>query len=237
MKPHVRPSPSPIALCARPEPRADLLALKRQLCDRPLDATELHCSVHAADENHPARVVIGYGPRRLGVPIIGSWPLDDLSPLGIVELVREIVDGMVVDHDQVVRHHAGVAVATCLAMGTLPGFVEARPDGSTQVEVCLEDDGRPIFWVERDGSGHSARRLDVDLDVMRRFAGPMPIPCHIYGTEQGGRSFDVIGFSMSDEEGLEIHAPSLDAMQTLRLHRLVNEAMEEAAAVALGEEA
>ena len=237
MRGHVRPSPCPIALLARDEPRADLLAFKRHFCDRPLDASQIRCSVHLGSDDHNAKVILGYGARTLGVPIIGEWPLDDLSPDGLVQMVREIVDGMVKDHGDVVTAHASTAVAICGIMGTMPEYDHAAKDGSFHVEVCLEDDATPIFWIENEKPGEADHRLPVDLAILEGFAGPMRIPCHMYGIEQAGRSFDTIGFSMSDQEGIEITAPPLDAIGMLRLHRHVETALEDAAAAALGEEA
>lgn len=234
MKTHVRPSPCPIALSPREEPKADLLAFKRQLCDRPLDPTLIRCSVHAQSEDDVARIQLGYGPRTIGIPIIGSWPLDDLGPMGLVELVREIVDGMVEDHAGSVQDHAAVALAICGMTGDLPEGIIQDADGRTRIEVCLDDDANPTFWVENDLGFH---RLRIDLATLASFAGPMPIPCHMYGIEQSGRSFDTIGFSMNEEEGIVVHVGPLDAMRMLRLQRHVDEALEEARLIALGDEA
>lgn len=234
MKPHARPSPCPIALFPREEPKADLLAFERQFCDRPLDPTLIRCSVHPKTEDHVARIQLGYGPRTIGIPIIGSWPLDDLGPAGLVELVREIVAGMVDDHEGSVHDHAAIALAICDMTGDLPERIVRDAEGRTRVEVCLDDDAKPIFWIENDEGFH---RLRIDLPVLVSFAGRMPIPCHMYGIEQSGRSFDTIGFSMNEEEGIVVHVRPLDAMRMLRLQRHVDEALEEARMIALGDEA
>jgi hypothetical protein len=230
----VRPSPCPIALSPREEPKADLLAFKQQLCDRPLDPTLIRCSVHAQSEDDVARIQLGYGPRTVGIPIIGSWPLDDLGPMGLVELVREIVAGMVEDHAGSVQDHAAIALAICGMTGDLPEGIIQDAEGRTRIEVCLDDDAKPIFWIENDIGFH---RLRIDLATLVSFAGRMPIPCHMYGIEQSGRSFDTIGFSMNEEEGIVVHVAPLDAMRMLRLQRHVDEALEEARLIALGDEA
>lgn len=231
--PATRPSRSPIALCPRDEQKADLLALKRHMCDRPLDPAQLRCSLHDVDGR--PMVAVGYAARTVGIPVLGTWPVDDLSPTGLVELVREIVAGIVPSHEDVVREYAATALAACVLQGLVPEGSLPADGGPSDIDVCMDAECAPIFWLERQDGGHF--RLPIDLSMLESFMGPMPKPCHIHDVRVGDRWFDAIGPSANDEEGVTVRVSPLDPMTMLRLARHVEGLLEEARAVALGDEA
>jgi hypothetical protein len=153
----------------------------------------------------------------LVVPVIGQWPIDDLSPPGVVALLRELRNGVSLDletHVDATSHHASAALALCDAEGTLPDSAFIRENGSCDMEVCIDDDLKPTFWIASAEGGDPDVQLPVDLAKLEGLVGRMLIPCHMY--ESSGD--DWIGVSASDQEGISlVDLKPLDAMERLRL--------------------
>jgi hypothetical protein len=225
---HERPSETPISFWAQRNILHDLGWMIDAIRDDPFG---LGCAVEADLLSTARAVRISHGEMRLRMPVYGTWPIDDLSPMGILVLLREL-------HEDALRRTAlndpqaeeledlvAAAVAITTAMGGMPEKVVRESDGSIEVEVCLSEERRFDFWVETDDPENAFFQLKPDPAVLAKMTGRVRIPCHAWPVDEGlGIPLDEIGPSMSDQEGIKVLAQPLDAVAMLRMHAAMAEA-------------
>lgn len=223
---HVRPSPLPITLTAAPAFRNDLARMALAIAERPFD---LRCRVDVDMLGVPSSVTASNDDLRFRLPVIGRWPIDDLSPRGLVALFDQLHGdaekraGMAAPQRDGLDALASYVVALCRITDRLPPHMPFEQDGSVDVEVCRPDEGGYSFWVVlRDGED-TFFELKPDPLILAKATTPPPLPCHVWPvTEEDGET-DCVGPSMSDQEGVMVQASPLDPMAELRLHALVSE--------------
>lgn len=185
------------------------------------------CAVSLDRMRTPTSVMISHGDMRMCLPVYGTWPLDDLSPSGVADLLDDL------HRDSGLRVGIPNAQAVGLESLTAHAFALAHAhrdpdpriayeaDGSVEIEVCMEEGGTYAFWVNLADGPEGAHRLGVDEAMLTRLVGYVPVPCHVWSVSDEHGCMDCIGQSASESEGIMVLARPLDAMETLRMHRAI----------------
>lgn len=221
--------PLPIALstvdCYAEELRSMADSIRR-------DPMGFRCGVILDGVGAARTIQIGHGSSRISIPVFDEWPLSDLSPHGMSSLLDELHRdcarraGDVNAQSAELEPMASYALALAVAQGNLPEDFPYETDGSVEIEVCIEGDRAYAFWVQLDDAASTPYKLKVDERHLQHLAGVVPIPCHMWSVSDHIDTMDCIGQSASDDEGIYVRARPLDAMQTLRMHRMIQDGNE-----------
>lgn len=218
--------PLPIALdmCS-----AHISALSSMASAIRTDPALLKVSVHLDLWGKPGGVWIMHGTgKSLRVPCIGSWPIANLSPLAIAEMIDAFIADTMhrnnggPDQDALMSRLASYAVAIEKAKGTLDVIDVSGSSDGIEVEVTLSDEGQYEFWLTLNDNCDTPHQIFPDNKIIEELIGSTPLPCHAYDVDEG--SFDTvsIGPMMSDQEGYHTTARPISTMENLRLHALIN---------------
>lgn len=218
--------PLPIALSAADVHRSEIRSMAAAIRHDPMD---YGCSVILDHMRVPRSVTIRHRSSRIGLPVFGTWPIDDLSPSRISTLLDDLHSdsacrvGVTDAQSVALEPMASYALALASARRDLPEHFPYETDGSVEIEICMDDDQSYAFWVNLDDGSSTPYRLDVDDGALRALVGTMPIPCHAWSMTDENGTMDCIGQSASDDGGIHVRARPLDAMETLRMHRVIQD--------------
>jgi hypothetical protein len=154
---------------------------------------------------------ITIGADRLEMPIIGTWPLDDLTPRGVAGMLEGLADDASLPSSCQSALEAYATEALCVAIARDALDEEAIRDGAggLNAEVCFDEGTHePFLWIATgDPDDVQWERLKADNDLI---AAPYVVPCHFFERKRsdGSKAF-VMTESCSDSEGIAI--PSLKA--------------------------
>jgi hypothetical protein len=212
----------PILLTATPPYRDDFEHGALEIRTSP---GTMRCAVGIDWRGQPASLRINTGQHRFNIAVYGAWPISDVGPAGIVALLEALSsdaeenDRRDSPYERMLARHAGIALALHEAAH---GRVAARPDHPVEVEICMDEDGTPTFWIDIDGTDHP-ERLKPDHALLALFAGEMRIPCHAWGVQEEDGEVVNVGPSLGEEEGVTVVADVIDGVEMLRIHAALAE--------------
>lgn len=162
--------------------------------------------------DHGGRFQIGLEDVLIRIPVIGLWPLRDLTPGGVADMLDALAEdaSRPSSHEGAIQAYAHEALCIAIATETIQEDAIRDVGGGFLVELCLEEGTHdPYFWI---GTNHPDRicyeRLNVDPGHIE--STPI-IPCHFYeGKTEDGASVFIMTESCSDSEGIGITSLRID---------------------------
>lgn len=206
---------------------AKLRDVARRMHERPLAAAISVVLPRPGMHDDRTLMEISIDSLHLRLPTFRGWLLGDVTAPGLAREIDILADRAYDQwtgklHEDLLTKHAAAAILIGREYGRFPFDPIEEDDGAMEIEVCLDPDARPIFWVDTHNDGE--QQILVSGDDLDAAAGPMPIPCYLTTSRDSqDREWLVVGQSMSDEEGLKIMIGRTDPLEAMRMARAVEE--------------
>jgi len=154
---------------------------------------------------------IQIGTDRLETPIIGTWPLDDLTPRGVAAMLDDLAHDATLpwSHQGALEAYATEALCVAIASDTLDREAIVDGAGGLNAEVCFDEGTHePFLWIATgDPADVQWERLKADNALIQ---APYVVPCRFFErTRSDGSKAVVMVETCSDSEGIVM--PSLKA--------------------------
>lgn len=155
---------------------------------------------------------IRLGETHVMLPIIGTWPLADLTPTGVADMLDALAESASrpSSHAGAIEAYAHEAVCVAIANETIQEDAIRDAGGGFRVELCLDEGTHdPFLWIATGNPDDvSWDRLKTDPGLVETTPS---IPCHFYeATRKDGSKVLVMTVSCSDSEGIEIPSLRID---------------------------
>lgn len=171
---------------------------------------------------------IQIGTDRLEMPVIGRWPLEDLTPRGVAGMLDQLAydASLPWSHQSAIEAYAKEALCVAIACDTLDEAAIRDSGGGIEAEVCFDEGTHePFLWIATgDPADVQWERLKADNE---QILAPCVVPCRFFErTRSDGSKAIVMTETCSDSEGIRIPSLKADAKLLVEVAARVDDTID-----------
>lgn len=174
------------------------------------------------------RFHVQHGTTQIELPVIGTWPLQDLTPNGVADTLDRLVEDVQgsTSHCEMLEAYAMEALCAEIASEQMRDDVTMDSQGGFRVEVCFDEGSHePFVWIATgDPDDVQWERLRSDNDLIE---APHVVPCHFFDHQRpDGTIATIMVESCSDSEGIEFPSLRIDPETFAKVAKRVDETFD-----------